>query len=73
MAGIGGLCGGILACSIVFQINPVGVICAAVLLSGLLAFSRLYLKAHTVWQVIAGYCLGFICVFLPYIFLYNIG
>ena len=73
MAGIGGLTAGIFACSIVFQINPVGVICASILVSLLLAFSRLYLKAHTLGQVICGYCLGFICVFTPYFFLYNIG
>ena len=71
MAGIGGLTGGVLACSLGFQVNPVGLICVMVLLSGLVAFSRLYLKAHTVAQVIGGYLLGFICVFFPYVLIYN--
>ena len=70
MAGIGGLCGGVFACALSFQSNPVALICILILISGAFGYSRLYLRAHTMGQVICGYVLGFACVFSPYIFLY---
>lgn len=64
LCGMGGLSAAILIISLVTSINclPAFVIC--ILLSGLLATSRLYLQAHDWKQVLAGYLDGFICVYL---------
>ena len=51
MAGIGGLCGGVFACALSFQSNPVALICILILISGALGYSRLYLRAHTMGQI----------------------
>lgn len=38
---------------------------AATLLSGLLGSCRIWLDRHSVWQILAGYLVGFVCVFIP--------
>jgi len=38
---------------------------AATLLSGLLGSCRIWLGRHSVWQILAGYLVGFVCVFIP--------
>ena len=64
-AGMGGLVGGIFGVAYVAAINPVWTIVAAIIISGLVAISRILLKAHTLSQVIGGFILGFLCVFIP--------
>lgn len=71
LAGAGGIFGGILGVSYIMAINPFWLIITFVIISGLVAISRVYLKAHTLSQVIAGFLLGFVSVLLPVI-LYNI-
>ena len=58
MAGIGGLCGMMLAISYRLQINLLLVIVVLFLIAGLVAFSRLKLRAHNPAQVYAGFLLG---------------
>lgn len=66
MAGIGGLV------ALLFRIHTDGlgafellwIICGTIILVGILGSSRIALKRHTFWQVIAGFANGFICVFL---------
>ena len=63
--GVGGLVGGIFGVCLQMATNPVWLFVTAILISGLVAVSRLYLKAHTLGQVIVGYILGFVLVFVP--------
>jgi len=65
LAGIGGLVGGIFGASYLMAINPIYIIILSIIVSGLVAVSRIYLKAHTPLQTFAGFCMGFLCVFLP--------
>lgn len=64
MSGIGGLCGAIFAGSILMFANPVSLFAVILLLSGVLASSRIYLKAHTLGQTCGGFFLGFCCTFI---------
>ena len=68
LVGVGGLVGGIIGVSYQMGVNPVGFIIVALLISGLVAISRIYLKAHTIGQVISGFILGFLFVFVPGLF-----
>jgi len=65
LAGMGGFVGGVFAYSYLMAVNPIGLIVISIIISGLVAVSRVYLKAHTLSQTLAGFCLGFLCVFLP--------
>jgi membrane-associated phospholipid phosphatase len=65
MGAMGGLVGGICAVSYISAINPVGVIILAIIFSGLVGISRLYLKAHSLSQVLWGFALGLFSVILP--------
>jgi len=64
-AGIGGLCGSVFGMCYRTGINPVWFFTVVFIISALVAFSRLELKAHTPGQVLAGYVVGFIAVFTP--------
>lgn len=68
LTGIGGLVGGIFGVCYQLQLNPVWLFVTVIIISGLVAISRLYLKAHTLGQIIGGYLLGFILVFVPGLF-----
>lgn len=63
-AGMGGFVGSIFAVSYLVQINPLVLIIVSLIISGLVAISRIYLKAHTLSQVIGGFGLGATTVFL---------
>lgn len=63
-AGMGGFVGSIFAVSYLAQINPLMLIIISFVVSGLVAISRIYLKAHTLSQVIGGFSLSAITVFL---------
>jgi len=64
-AGMGGLCGSVFGVCYRTAINPVWFFVVILLISGLVALSRLELKAHTPGQVLAGFVVGFITVFTP--------
>lgn len=68
LTGIGGLTGGIFGVCYQLAINPMWLFVAVILVSGLVAISRSYLKAHTLGQIIVGFMLGFVLVFVPGLF-----
>lgn len=63
MAGLGGLLGVIIYISFAFNMQLLHIICGVILLAGFLASARLALKAHTPFEVYAGFILGVSCVF----------
>ena len=65
VAGMGGLCGAIFCVCYRTAINPVWLFAIVLLLSAVVAFSRLELRAHTPGQTLAGFVVGFIMVFTP--------
>lgn len=64
MAAIGSLAGTLFALSFRNGVNPVYSILIVVLLSGLIGTARLILGKHTLPQLIAGYGLGFVVLYL---------
>lgn len=60
--GMGGLVGGLLVYAIHYQVMPIGLISGALVLTLLVMYARLWLKAHDDWQVIAGFSWGIGCV-----------
>lgn len=59
MAAIGGLTGTLFALAFRSGVNPVYSLIIVVLVSGIVATARLILDKHDIWQIIAGYALGF--------------
>lgn len=59
MAAIGGLCGTFFGLSFRDGANPVYALLIAVLVSGLVAWARLRLNKHDIWQIFVGYAVGF--------------
>ncbi len=58
MVSMGGLLGAVVATSIHLNLDLTGFILSGILLSGLIGYSRLRLRAHSPWQVYAGFFLG---------------
>ena len=64
MAGIGGVI------ALIYQIHVQGLsafdllwlLCFAIIVAGLLGTSRLVLRRHDIWQLLAGVAVGFLCV-----------
>ena len=64
MAGIGGVI------ALIYQIHVQGLsafdmlwlLCLAIIVAGLLGTSRLVLRRHDIWQLLAGVAVGFLCV-----------
>jgi membrane-associated phospholipid phosphatase len=67
-AGMGGLCGSVFGVCYRTAINPVWLFTIILVISALVALSRLELKAHTPAQVLAGFAVGFAAVFTPCFF-----
>ncbi len=70
--GIGGLIGFVMIMSYEYQLNFNLLIAALFILSGIIAVSRLKLKAHDTKEVYVGFFIGMITQFLSYHFFYNI-
>ncbi len=68
MAAVGGLTGTMFALSFKGGLNPVYSVIIVVLLSGIVGTARLSLNKHNIWQVIAGYALGFVILYLVIFF-----
>lgn len=64
-AGMGGLVGSIVAVSYLATILPTLLIVLSIVLSGLVAISRIELKAHTPKQIAGGFVWGFLCCTIP--------
>jgi hypothetical protein len=69
MAAMGGLTGALLALSFRTGINPVWAIVLVIIASGLVATSRLILEKNKIWQLEAGYALGFVTLYLVIYFI----
>lgn len=63
-AAIGGVAGALLAFAIRLSFNPIGWFAVVMLLGGLVGSSRIILRQHTLWQVVAGFLVGLVCSFL---------
>ena len=69
--GMGGLLGGILSYCLSTQAIPTwGTLCTWLGCTLALMYARLYLKAHTPTQVVAGWLLGLCCTLIPNIIIY---
>ena len=60
-AGVGAIIGALVAYSSIFHFNPVWWLCVAILVSGIVNTSRMFLRQHTLWQVLGGTLIGFLC------------
>lgn len=69
MAAIGAIAGVFFALSFRKGLNPVYSILVVILVSGLIGTARIALKKHSIWQVIAGYALGFAILYLVVYFI----
>ena len=67
-AGAGGVVGALLAYSTIFYFNPLWWLSLSILLVGLVGTSRMLLRQHDLWQVLAGSLLGIICAFVGILF-----
>lgn len=63
-AGAGGAIGALIAYSLLFYFNPIWWLSLLILISGLVGSSRMLLRQHNLWQVIAGTLLGVIGGFI---------
>ena len=61
MTGMGGVVGGLIAFSFLFNYNPVWWLCFFILIAGMLGTSRIILKQHTLGQVLSGFVVAVIC------------
>ena len=62
-AGAGGAIGALVAYSFIFYFNPIWWLSLCILISGLVGSSRMLLRQHDLWQVIAGTLVGIACGF----------
>ena len=67
-AGAGGVIGALASYSLLFSFNPVGWLCLCILVAGLVGSSRMLLRQHDLWQVIAGTVLGVVLGFVGILF-----
>ena len=63
LCGMGSLFGFVSGLSYVMAKNPIGLLVLTLCLAALVALSRIELKAHTPLQTLAGFIVGFVCVF----------
>lgn len=61
MTGMGGVVGGLVSFSFLFNYNPVWWLCLFILIAGALGSSRIIVKQHSLGQVIAGFIVGLSC------------
>ena len=60
-AAIGGVAGALFVFGEYFNFNPVWWLCLVLILAGILGSSRMILRQHTLFQVVAGFLVGIIC------------
>jgi membrane-associated phospholipid phosphatase len=61
MTGIGGLLGALISTTILLEVDLIFYVILTIFASGMVASSRLILKAHTPLQLLAGFFLGITC------------
>ena len=62
-AAIGGMTGGLIAFSLLFNFNTIWWLCLIILLSGIVGSSRMTLRQHSLAQVLVGYGVGIVTAF----------
>ena len=67
-AAIGGVAGALFVFADIFGFNPVWWFCVVFIVAGLLGSARMYLRQHTLSQVVAGFGIGFVCAVLGIVF-----
>jgi len=73
LTGFGGLVGGVFSyCLYIGAMPSWSTIALWCVLSWILMWARLYLNAHTAAQVCAGWLMGMICTFIPYVILLHV-
>ena len=68
-AAIGGVVGALVAYGFLFEFNPLGWLCLAIFVSGIVGSARIILRQHSVAQVVAGFFLGVVCAFVSITYL----
>ena len=61
MAAIGQFIGGMVSLSLLFFYDPIGWLCFAIIVAGMLGTSRIILRQHTLPEVLVGFVVGFVC------------
>ena len=69
LSGMGGLCGGVFTFAIIYGIPSIILLVCLIILSGILGWSRIELKAHTLGQVCCGWLNGFLSVTIGWLLL----
>lgn len=69
MTGMGGVVGGLIAFSFMFNYNPTVWLCLFILLAGALGSARILLKHHTLSEVLIGFLVGLICATMGILYL----
>lgn len=67
LSAFGGLCGGVFTFALIHGTAPILSFIGLVLLSGLLGWARMELKAHTFGQVCCGWLNGFLCITITWL------
>lgn len=62
-AAIGGVAGALMSFAFLFMFNPVWWLCLVFIIGGMVGSSRIILRQHSLWQVVAGFLLGMISTF----------
>ena len=65
LSGMGGLTAAVFVVAYQLDYNPFWIFVGMIMLSGIVASSRIILRAHTPLQTLGGFCLGVICVAVP--------
>ena len=71
LTALGGLLGGVMSITLYYSVLPTPLIIGMLIVSLLLMYARLYLNAHTPWQVVCGYLLGIVLTFIPNLVVYH--
>ena len=71
LTALGGLLGGVMSIALYYSALPTPLIIGMLIVSLLLMYARLYLNAHTPWQVVCGYLLGIVLTFIPNLVVYH--
>ena len=69
LSGMGGLFGGVFAFAVIYAKTPILLLVTIIVLSGILGWSRMELKAHSLGQVCCGWLNGFFSVALGWFLL----
>lgn len=69
MTAIGGVIGGLIAFSFMFNYNPTLWLSLFILLAGMLGSARIILRHHTLLEVLTGFMVGAVCAILGILYL----